>query len=129
MATNVIILVNPSVEVNNVSVGILPNSIVYDEGLGEQVVRVFSAGGGNVQTAFANNVETNLGMVKFSLIPTSYNVNLVRGWKTNGNNNVVTLSDNEFTRTFRQAALTNRYEVGISVDGQIDVEFTTLPAV
>jgi hypothetical protein len=128
MANNVV-LSNPSIVVNNVSVGVIPNSISFTEGLGEQQIRTYSSGGGNVQTAYVQNLETAYSMVKFSLLPTDENIALARGWKTNGANNVVTMSDVNFTRTFLQAALLNNYEVNTSADGNIDLEFTALTAV
>lgn len=127
--SNSIILLNPQVIINNVPVGVIPNSISYTEGLGEQIVRVFSAGGNNFQTAFGNNVESNMSTLKFSLIPTSDNVAIARVWKIRGNDNSITISDDNFTRTFRQAALLNNYEVNTSQDGNIDLEFTGLTAV
>lgn len=118
---------DPSVLINNVAVAIVPNSCVYDEGLGEQEVLVQSAGGGQLQQVFANDVSTNLGMVKFSLQATKQNIDLARSWKANQNRNVVTITaantDGTLTRSFTNAAICNAYEVPLSSDGVIELEF------
>lgn len=118
---------DPSVLVNNVSVAIVPNSLVFDEGLGEQSVIVQSAGAGQTQQVFANDVSTNLGMVKFSLQATKQNIELARSWKTNQNQNVVTVTasnaDGTITRSFTNSAICNNYEVPLSADGVIELEF------
>lgn len=118
---------DPSVVVNNVGVAIVPNSLEFTEGLGEQEILVQSAGGGVVQQVFSDNVETSLGMVKFSMRSTVDNINLVRAWKSNRNRNAVTVTatndDGTLTRTFTNAAIVNDYSVGLASDGVIEVEF------
>jgi len=113
--------------VNNENVSTVPNSMEYDEGLGEQVVRAMSTGEGSVELVFANNLETNIGMVKVSIPSTTENIRLAKGWKTNRNRNVVTLAgstdDGDFTRTFIQAALTANYKVPIGTEADIEIEF------
>lgn len=118
---------DPSVLVNNVAVAIVPNSLTFDEGLGEQNVLVQSAGGGQLQQVYANDVATNLGMVKFSLQATKANIDLARSWKSSQNRNVVTITaanaDGTLTRSFTNAAICNAYEVPLSADGVIELEF------
>jgi len=118
---------DPSIVINNVAVAIVPNSVEFDEGFGEQDVLVQSAGGGSLQQVYANNVETNLGMVKFQMRSTTQNIELVRGWKANGNRNVVVITaktdDGTLARSYTQAAITNNYTVKLAADGVIDVEF------
>lgn len=120
-----IALANPTVLVNNLSTPIVPNSFSYTEGFGEQTVRTQSAGGGGVQSVFSNNVETNLSMVKFSMFPTAENIALIRQWKSNGNENVISASGSGLTRSFTNATLVNDYEVNLGADSQIDLEFKT----
>lgn len=124
-----IALVNPAVLVNNLSVPIVPNSLTYTEGLGEQTVRVQSAGGGSVQSVLSNNVETNLSMVKFEMFPTAENIALILSWKVNGNQNVVSVTGAGLTRSFTNATLTNNYEVALGSDTKIPLEFLTDAAV
>ena len=115
------------VVVNNVGVNIMPNSLSYDEGFGEQTVTVQSAGNGKISTVYANDVETNVGMVKFSMKSTIENIALARKWKSNGNRNAVAViaqtPDGNLTRNFSGMALVNNYEVQLSADGVMDLEF------
>ncbi len=124
-----IALVNPTILVNNLSTPVVTNSVSYTEGRGEQEVRVQSAGGGSVQSVLSNNVETNLSMVKLSMLPTAENIALVLSWKDNGNENVIAIADNGITRSFTNAVLINDYEVNLGSDTQIDVEFKTDAAI
>jgi len=116
-------LSNPTIVVNNTAVAIVPNSFAYTEGFGEQELQVQSAGGGSVQSVLANNVETNLSMIKFSLHNTAENIDLARTWKTNANNNAITITGEGLNRSVNNAALTNDYEVNLGADTTIDIEF------
>lgn len=124
-----IALSNPTVLINNISVAVVPNSVSYTEGKGEQMVRVQSAGGGSVQSVLSNNVETNLSTVKMSLFPTAENIALILTWKNNANANAISITGSGLTRSFTNAALTSDYEVSLGSDTQIDLEFKTDAAV
>lgn len=124
-----IALVNPTVVINNVSVPIVPNSFSYTEGLGEQKMRVQSAGGGSVQSVLSNDVETNLSKIEFEMYPTSDNIDLILSWKQNSNNNGISVSGEGLTRSFGNAALTSDYKVALGSDTKIPVEFHSDAAV
>ena len=113
--------------VNSEAVAIVPNSLEFDEGLGEQVVRAMSTGEGKTEQVWANNLETNIGMVKFSIPSTIENIALAKTWKTNKNRNVVQIAgstdDGDLARTFTQAALTANYKVPIGTEADIEIEF------
>jgi len=116
------------ITVNNDSVGIVPNSLSFNEGYGEQSILPVSDGGGRVSQVFANNLETNFARISFSVRTTAENVARVRQWKIAGNTNVVIIAasdadGNDFIRTFTQAALTQNYDVQIQAEGTIDIEF------
>lgn len=119
--------------VNNESVATIPNSITFTEGLGEQSMRAASIGGGGVEPIYANDLETSFSTVKADLPSTPENIELVKGWKINRNNNVVQIIgetiEGTLTRTFARAAITGDYEVAIGSDGSIPVEFKASPAV
>jgi len=118
------ILANVAVIVNNMAVSIVPNSLGYNEGLGEQKPKVAAAGGGQVDILIADDVSTHIGKVKFELYPTASNITLVRGWKVNGSANVVKLTDNDsFHKTFTKQTLVNDPDIKLSSDGNIQVEF------
>jgi len=125
----IVALANPTVIVNNSPVSVVPNSVSYTEGFGEQAVRTQSAGGGSVQTVLSNNVETNMSMVKFSIFNTAENIELVRTFKVNSNDNVISITGEGLTRSFNNVALTNDYEVNLGADTTIDLEFTGDPSV
>lgn len=118
--------------VNNEAIGIVPNTLKFSEGLGEQAVHPVSVGGGKTEQVFANNLETNFGRVMFEVRTTVDNVELVRGWKLNGNGNVIQVAaeadGQQLTRTFNQAVLTGDYDIEIGSDTTITLEFQTAQA-
>ncbi len=120
-------------EVNNEPVATMPNSIAFTEGLGEQSMKAASIGGGAVEPIYANDLESSFAMCKAELPSTPENIELVKTWKTNRNNNVVRIIgetlEGTMTRTFARAAITNDYEVGIGSDATIPVEFKSIQAV
>ena len=122
-----------AVQVNNNTVAIIPNTLAYTEGKGEQTIRAASAGGGQVEQIYANNVESNFSMVKFELPATVENIELAREWKSNANANLVQLAgstpEGRVTRTFSQAALLSDYEVPLGSDTNISIEFKSNPAI
>ena len=126
-------LADALVTVNNVPVAIMPNSLVYTEGLGEQIIRAASAGGGQVEQIYSNNIESNFSMVNFAIPATVDNIAAAREWKANRNQNVVTVQgqtpEGSVTRTFTQAAILNDYEVALGSETDIPVEFKANPAV
>jgi len=116
-------LSNPTLVINNIAVPYVPNSIKFKEGLGEQNVRVQSAGGGSLQSVFSDNAESKISMVGFSVYPTPENIALVKGWKQLANANAISLTDTNFSRTFANMALTSDYDVNLGADTTIDIEF------
>jgi len=122
-----------AVQVNNNTVAIIPNTLAYTEGKGEQTIRAASAGGGQVEQIYANNVESNFSMVKFELPATVENIELAREWKSNANANLVQIAgstpEGRVTRTFSQAALLGDYEVPLGSDTNIAIEFKSNPAI
>lgn len=119
-------LTNPQLEVNGLSVAIVPNSLTYTEGKGEQTVKAQSAGGASSESVFFNNAETLLSMLKFELFSTDKNIELARIWKTSANNNICTWSggpNSDTQRAIKSAALTNNYEVELKNEGIISLEF------
>ena len=124
---------NAAVQVNNNTVSIIPNTLVYTEGFGEQEIKAASAGGGQVEQIFSDNIETNFSMVKFDIFATTENIAIARGWKAAKNQNLVQFAgrtaDGNVTRTFTQAAILNDYEIELGSDGKISLEFKANPAI
>ena len=124
---------NPNFVVNGTPIGYIPGSLSYMEGTGEQQVLPFTTGGGRVETVYARDLSTNISMIKVSLRATLDNIELIKQFKLNKNNNAATLSestdDGLLTRAFNNMALTNDYEVTTSPDSTIDLEFKGDPAI
>lgn len=116
-------IINPEVRVNNVTVSIMPNSFSYSDGFGEYRMRVQTAGPKDTDYIPVEDVETQRGRMKFSVITTTENASLVRQWKANLDNNVVTASFPGFQRTANRAILITDPEVMAGVDGVIELEF------
>lgn len=119
----------PALEINNEVVAIVPNSLVFTEGFGEQTVLTQSAGGGIIETVYSDNAELKISMVKFELHTTQQNIDLVRSWKVNLNNNAISITDSGLERTFTNMALTSNYEVQTGSEGKIAIEFKGDPSV
>lgn len=125
------LLANAVVSVNNTAIVYVPGSLKYNEGLGETKMVSQAGGGGQVQIAVAEDITTKKGKVSFELLPTATNIALARTWKVNSNANVVKLSatGSDFSKTFTAAAIVNDYEVNLSADGKIGLNFEGNPAV
>lgn len=128
------VLADPSIVVNDAPINIVPNSVVYKEGAGEQTVRAASTGGGNTTQVYSNNVETNFGMVKFEFFPAPQDINFFRQVKKNLNNNVVVLTGTtadgkSLRRTFNRSSLLTDYEVSLGTDTTVELEFNSDPAI
>lgn len=121
-------LVNPTVNVNNQAVFIIPNSCMYTEGKGEQTVST-QVSGSNVETVLSDNAETKMSKVSFELSNTPANIETARLWKSLENNNGIIIQDDSgFTRTFTNMTLTADYEVNLGTGGNIPIEMMGDPA-
>jgi len=129
-----IALADPSIVVNNEPVAVVPNSVKYTEGDGEQTMRAASTGAGGVQQVYSQNIETNFSKIMFELFNDIDSIEDLRGWKKNSNMNVVVLTGKTpdgkvLRRTFNQSAVLNDYEVNLGADTTINVEFSSNSAV
>lgn len=126
-------LSNAQVLVNNDVVAIIPNTLTFTEGLGEQSIRAASSGGAQSEQVFSDNIEMRYSTVKFEIPPTVENISKAREWKINKNQNLVQIAgrtaDGTVTRTFSQAALLTDYEVPLTSDGNITLEWRANPAI
>ena len=120
-------LTTATVVVNNEVIGIVPNSVEIDEGLGEQDVKAVSVGGGKVEQLYIEDVETKFGEAKFEMPTTPENIELARAWKVNQNRNVVQIvgstTEGTVTRTYTQAALTENYKIPVGPDATMEIRF------
>ena len=126
-------LSDATVLVNDEVVMIVPNSLKFTEGFGEQSIRAASVGGGAVEQIYSRDVETALSKIMFDIHTTPANVKLQRSWKAKANANVVQIAgsttEGDVTRTFTQAAMTGDPEIEIGTEGVINIEFMSNAAI
>ncbi len=113
--------------VNDEVVAIVPNSLKFTEGFGEQTVRAASAGGNSTEQVFSQDIEGALGKVMFDIHTTPANVALQRSWQANLNRNVVVVAgstdEGSVERAFTQCAMVNDPEIEVGAEGVINIEF------
>jgi len=130
------VIANPTFIVNNITVAVKPNSVVFDEGFGEQILRAASSGGGAVEQILADDITDNFSNIKVALDPTPTNIAIARVWKAQPGQNGIAITGSvvegartvTFRRIFNNASLTNNYEVPLGADTSIDLEFKSDPA-
>lgn len=120
-------LSNPALEVNDQSLAFVPNSLSYKKGQGDKTVKPQSAGGNSVETVVTINAETKKSMVKFKLMPTKDNSDLVDGWTNNVSGNTIRLSEGDLTVSFRGMIVTTEPERVIGADGELELTFEGMP--
>lgn len=120
-------LSNPSVEVNDQAIAIVPNSCSFKLGQGEKTVKAQSAGGNSIEPVVSENAETKLSMVKFKLTNTKENFDFVRQWVANISGNTIRLSEGDMVESFRGMVTTTEPERAIGADGELELEFMGKP--
>jgi hypothetical protein len=122
-------LTNPVLIVNNVPFFIVSNSLAFRDGQGEQAITTQVAGN-IVESVFSDDAETKKSFLKFQANPTVQNIETIRGWKANKNNNAAELTgEGGFTRSFNFMAVTNDPDINTGRDGVIDIEMEGDPAI
>jgi hypothetical protein len=121
-------LANPTIEINDAVIGIVPNSASYKTGKGDINIRAQSAGGNSIDVIKTENAETKISMVKFKLYNTSTNVGLVRTWQDSVDGNTIAMSDGDFIESFREMFVITDPEVMLGADGELEVEFNGRPS-
>lgn len=121
-------LTDGALVINNESVPFVANSLRWTEGRGEQRVRTMIAGPNKVEQVYARDLESNVGKLMVDIPSTPELVAAALVWKQNANRNVVqfagrTEDGQEVARTWPASALVNDYEVPVSADGNISLEF------
>jgi hypothetical protein len=120
-------LANPTVEINDIVVMIIPNSLTYKKGKGDKKLRAQSAGGDSIDIIPTEDAETKVSMCKFSMITTKENVEAHETWKDKTGGNTVRLSDGSFVVPFRKMYITTEPEVNTGSDGNLEIEFQGQP--
>ena len=122
-------LSNPTIEVNDATIAIIPNSLSYKKGQGDKAVKAQSAGGNAIEIVVSENAETKISMVKFKMTNTKENFDLIDGWTTNINGNTIRFSEGEMVESFRTMVVTSEPERMIGFDGEAEIEFQGSPVI
>ena len=126
-------LTDATVEVEDTPVPVMPDSVSFTEGMGEQSMRAASVGGGRIEAIYSNDLSMAFATVKFDMPATVELIEKAKKWKGAQNNSTITISGGsggqKITRTFNRAALTADYEVNLGPDSVISIEFKSLAAI
>ena len=85
-------LSTPQININNVNVRIVPNSLRYDGGEGEVNVRAASGGGNQIESVHTSNAETKIGKVMFDVFLDTDLDGFIAQWKENIGVNSISFS-------------------------------------
>lgn len=123
-----IALSTPTVVVNKIPYGIVPNSFEYEPGYGEVNVRTASIGGAAAISVHSENAENKIGMVKFQMYVTEEARGGIRLWKVATAQNLIeAVQLNGSPIVLQGASMTNNPTFAASSDGVVDVEFSGDP--
>lgn len=120
-----------TVEINDEVIEIKPNSLTYKGGLGDINVRHQTGGGEAGTKVITEDAETQIGMVKFTLLTETTNTDRVNTWgrlSRSAQGNVIRLSGEGFTRNFREMRLITDPEIAIGAEGEFELLFEGNPA-
>lgn len=115
-----------TVEVNDQIIEIKPNSLAFKDGFGNMNVRHQTGGGDAGSKVITEDAETQVGMVKFTLLSTVVNDERKKTWlqlSRNEQGNVIRLSGTGFTRNFRNMRITEEPETAVGAEGEFEVMF------
>lgn len=127
MTDAVIALYNPTIIINNRQIVFKPNSVTITLGKGESKQEALSGGAGFIEMAYSEDVSTKIGKLKGMLESTTENIELVRVWKELLNGLTITITDRNFTGTFRFMAMINDPEFQMKSEPEVEVEFHGAP--
>ena len=120
-------LSNPSIEINDRAIHIVPNSLSIKRGKGDVNIRAQTAGGGAIEIITTDNAETRVSMVKFSVFPTNEYLELIPTWQEGrfSGGNTIRISDKTIDTplSFTGMQITTDPEYAFGADTQIELEF------
>ena len=120
-------LSNPTVEVNDDTIAIIPNSLTYKEGQGDRKVKAESAGGNSISTVVTVDAETKISDCKFKLYNTADNLNRIKEWMAEDEGVTISLSEDDVTVAFNNMVVTTEPERAVGADGELEIEFMGPP--
>ena len=113
----------PSLQINGLYVSIVPNSLSIRRGFGTTTVDAESIGS-TVTTVFKKDQTKAVGYVTFMIEPTDDNISQMQVIQDNNPNNVVQITQNNFSRTMPAAAITNDFDENLGADKNITIEMS-----
>lgn len=114
----------PGIVVNDVPIGIVPNSYTSVRGKGTITVRAESAGGGAAKSVHTENAEDKVGKMKFDVYNTDENKALFVKLKAGIGSNTITASqDGMKPESGQNMSLVNDPDWEGSPDGVVTFEF------
>lgn len=119
------VISDAQVRINNETFQIVPNTLKTNLGLGESKVMPQSAGNGDVEQVYAEDVESKIGKVTLSVYTTSDQINRIRLLKAGKNQNYIAITDknSQLVLVMKNAALINDPDLDFSVDGKVELTF------
>ena len=122
---------NVTLLINNEQIAYIANSLKISDGFGTYESINVVLGGGQTEKIFAEDLESRISKISFSMPSTVEAHNLKRQWKSNLDNNVIEVigpSGSGFTAVFTQASMMNDPDTVFGKDGVIEPEFEANPA-
>jgi hypothetical protein len=122
-------LANPTIQVNGVTISIIPNSFSYKSGKGNTNLRSQSAGGNSIQVIKTVDAETKKSMAKFSMITTNTNISRLEGWQDDDDGVTIDATEDDFNVPFQKMYIMEDPEIGTGAEGSTEVTFEGDPLV
>lgn len=116
--------INPTIMINGEPVAYVPNSFAHRDGYGDRNTRTQTTGNGNVDQLITEDVETQTGYVKFTLISTTENFNKYDTWMANLDANAIELSAPGFNKQYARMTIMTENDKTGGQDASFDVEFS-----
>ena len=120
-------LSNPVVEISNVIVDVVANSVSYKGGRGDKTVKSQLSGG--IATPVTTvDASTKIGMVKMKMLSTKANIDKIEAWLASNSGLAIGLSEGAFNKNFSNMTITNDPELALGVDSEIELDWQGSPA-
>lgn len=120
-------LSNPTVEINDDVIAIIPNSLSYKPGLGDKAAKAQSAGGNAISIVVTEDAETKISMIKFKLYNTPANLTRVKDWNALYES-TIRIYEDDVTESFADCVITTEPERAVGADGELEVEWNGAPS-
>ena len=119
-------------EINGDAVQYLPNTLMFNPGLGSNNPRIVTGGGNTTKKVSSIDTSTLLATFKWDMLPTSGSWALINKIKANGQNNVARLFKNDvsinFQLSFTSFSIDNSPDFNLGSDGVVSLEASATPS-